>query len=209
VLFRSLNLPSQDLDLISPLSPTDISRMNSGFGGPFWETKMRTFFRRYDADGDGIVTVKDYDRLSDTYAQIGKLDEVKAKQVRNKIVKIWYDYFEADSENGQITEQIFVDSIRARDNPKVIETSTQFHGLFFDLIDLSGDGIIQKAEYEIFCKVFGIHDEEVIDQCFKALDTNGDGQLSYEEFTHAGSEYFTRGDESLPSKYLYGPLITK
>jgi len=179
---------------------------DSDFGGSFWERKMRSYFRVLDVDKDSVLTMKDFERLADRYVEIGKLDEVKAKQVRRKIQKIWLDYFEKDAKNGQMNEIEFVEAIRARE-ALIFETAMQVHGLYFDLMDLSGDGFVQKDEFQIFHKVFSIDNEKQTAECFKSLDTDGDGQLSYEEFTHAGYEYFGSGDESLPSKYLYGPLL--
>jgi len=179
---------------------------DSGCGGPFWERKMRTFFKRMDVDGNGYLTKEDYERIGDLYVEVGQLDAVKAKQARRKLIKIWYDYFESDSTNGKVNEADYIRAVRNRKS-LIFETTMQIQGLFFDIIDLNGDGIIQKEEFAIFYKVLGIKDEKVAAQCFKALDTNGDGLLSYDEFTHAGYNFFYSGDESLPSKFLYGPLI--
>jgi len=181
---------------------------DSGFGGPFWERKVKSFLRRMDADGDGYITKKDYERLADRYTEMAKLDDVKAKQVRRKLVKVWYDYFESDAVNGRVDETVYIQVLKDR-KELIFETALQFHGMFFDLIDLNGDGFIQKEEFALFFRVFGIEDEQLAHQTFEALDVNGDGQLSYDEFTHAGFQFFHSGDESLPSKLLYGPITTE
>jgi len=180
--------------------------IDRGFGGPFWERKLKTYFRRMDSDGDGVLTKKDFDRFADRYVEFGKLDGVKAKQAHRKLMRIWYDFLEPGSINGQCDSDTYVQNCRER-KAMIPKTSLQFHGLFFDLIDINGDGVIQKEEFELWFKVFGIEDKQVAHQSFSALDTNGDGQLSYDEFTHAGYQYFFSGDESLPSKLLYGPLV--
>jgi len=183
-----------------------MSSQDSGFGGRFWERKVRTFFKLVDIDGNGYITKGDYESLADRYKEMGKLDDVKAKQVRRKLVKVWFDLFEADSTDGRVDEATFCQSAR-KCEALIFTTATQFHGLFFDLIDLSGDGIIQKDEFRLFFKVFGIGDEQQVIQSFNGLDSNGDGELSYEEFVQAGCQYFISGDEALPSKFLYGPLV--
>jgi len=173
--------------------------------GPFWERKVRTFFRCLDADGDGYLTKGDFVQLGDRYAKIGQLDDVKSKQVHRKILKVWDEYYEPDTRNGKLDEENYIKGLR-RCEAMFFETAIQWHGLFFDLIDLNGDGFIQKEEFEIFHSVFGIKNKDVTTECFKAIDTNGDGKLSYDEFTHAGYQFFGSGDESLPSKFLYGPI---
>jgi len=179
---------------------------DNNFGGPFWERKIRTFFKRMDANGDGFVSKQDYQWLAGKYAEHGQLNYVQAKQVSRKLEKIWDDFYEKNSKNGDSDEKAYIKSLKERKS-KLFEMCQQFHGLFFDLIDLSGDGIVQSEEFALFFKVFGIGDETVAAESFKKLDTNADGKLSHDEFLKAGFEFFYSGDESLPSKHLYGPLV--
>jgi len=183
-----------------------MSSTDTGFGGPFWERKFKTYFRRMDHDGDGYMTKNDFEQLADRYAQIGNLDDVKAKQARRKILKIWYDFYEAGSTNGKIDETALINVNIIRES-MMFKACVEYFGLFFDLIDINGDGFIQKEEFEIFHSAFGITRKDVTAECFKAIDTNGDGKLSCDEFIQAGYQFFTSGDESLPSKFMYGPLI--
>jgi len=174
--------------------------------GPFWEKKLVSFYRRVGMGGDGKIRKSDYERMADRYIQLGKLDEVKAKQVTRKAVKIWEDFLVHLATNGEITEAALVQG--HRDNKyKLLETCILVFVLNFDLIDLNGNGVIQKKEYALFLKVVNADQEGNLERAFKAIDTNHDGQFSQDEFIHAGCEYFMTDDESLPSTYMFGPLI--
>jgi len=173
--------------------------------GPFWEKKIRSYFRRLDFDGDGKVSKKDYDILGDRYVELGKLDGVREKQVRRKLSKFWDEFFRAYEVYGEIEEDEYIGVVRKQEK-KISPTAGIFFYTFFELMDLNGDGTVQKDEFNLFFKVFKL-DEGTAAETFKMLDTNGDGLLTEDEFVTAGREFFTSNDESLPSKHIFGPLI--
>jgi Ca2+-binding EF-hand superfamily protein len=174
--------------------------------GPFWEKKLLSFFRRVNFAKDGKLSKNDFETLADRYVKLGRLDGVAAKQVRRKIVKIWADFFATAAPNGVIDEQTFLKTMKKNEDI-LLRTFWQFCGLWFDAIDLNGDGVIQAAEFLLYLRAFGVDDEHAAEQAFKMMDTQRNGQLSYDEFVQAGCEYFISSDESLPSKHMFGPLI--
>ena len=70
--------------------------------------------------------------------------------------------------------------------------------IFFDVIDSNHDGYIQRKEFEVYFRNFGI-DVSNAEESFKMTDTNGDGVLSKEEFVGAGLE-FCCSKEDTPTK---------
>jgi len=174
--------------------------------GPFWEKKFLSFHRKIATGGDGKIRRSDYEQMAARYVELGHLDGVKAKQVNRKLVQIWKDYLEQDATNGAIHELDFLRCVRDRKD-RVLETTIQFLILFFDLIDLNANAVITKTEYTLLLKVIRVEDADDIEKAFDAVDLNRDGQISHDEFLYAGCEYFMSNDESLPSSYMFGPLI--
>jgi len=171
--------------------------------GPFWERKIRTYVRKLDKSGK--VTKQSYERLGDRYVELGKLNDLRGKQVKRKLIQVWYDFFNELSVDGALTEDGFIQSLRNRGAilPKVVD---QFFEMFFDLIDQNGDGFIQKEEFSLLFKVFQIDDASA-EEAFKMIDSNGDGKLSLDEFMTMSREFWLTDDESFPSKYMFGPLV--
>jgi len=173
--------------------------------GPFWEKKLRSFFKRLDFEKKGKMTKNTYETLADRYIDMGHMQGVAAKQVRRKLVKLWDDFYRDSATDGAVDENAFIKAIKQREEI-LLKGVLLFLGLWFDVIDLNGDGLIQKEEYKLLFKAFGI-EPGAADEAFKLIDTNKDGQISNEEFIHYGCQYFMSNDESLQSKYMFGPLV--
>jgi len=174
--------------------------------GPFWAKKVLSFYRRVRMEEDENIRQSDFQHMADRYIELGNLDGVKAKQVTRKALRLWDDFLAHAATNGEIHELDLIQGLRDRKD-KLYEACILIFGLCFDLIDLNGDGVIQKEEYALFLKVANAHDEGNLERAFRAIDTDDDGHISHEEFIHAGCEYFMTDDESLPSTYMFGPLI--
>ena len=60
-------------------------------------------------------------------------------------------------------------------------------------------------EWELHYKCMGT-DPKYAKASFEAMDTNGDGVVSFEEFTAYHVEFFTTNENKLNSAILHGPL---
>jgi len=123
--------------------------------GPFWQKKLLSFFRKMNVAGDGLLSRNDYASLAERYIELGKLDGVKAKQVRRKLVKIWDDFLASSSTDDKIDEATYLQAVKDRGDLQ-LETCILFFDLWFDVIDLNGDGVIGKKEFALFLNVFGV-----------------------------------------------------
>jgi len=47
----------------------------------FWIRKMKTHFRRIDADNDGVLTHNDYLQMVDNFAKTGNVNEAQIKKM--------------------------------------------------------------------------------------------------------------------------------
>jgi len=175
--------------------------------GEFWERKIRTYIHRIDMDGDGKLTKVDYEMLVDRYLKLGKIDDLRAKQITRKILGIWNKFFSVAATNGVIDADEWIAVCRRTSILVYFRAILEFMNVCFDLIDTSGDGVIQKEEFAFFLKAFRVEDEAEVNASFQALDRDGCGKIDHNEFINAGIEFWMSNDENLPSKLMFGPLV--
>jgi len=174
--------------------------------GPFWEKKFLSVLRKMRNNSGDKVKKSDYENLADRYIALGKLEGAKAKQVSRKIVKMWDDYYSQSAIKDEIGERALLQCIRDRKD-RILETCLQIVGIFFDLADLNGDGVIREDEYALFLKLFGVENKTEVKKAFQVIDTNGNGELTHDEFLYAGCQYFMTNDETLPANFIFGPIM--
>lgn len=182
--------------------------MAAPFSSAFWESKIKTYFRRMDIDGDNHLTRNDFSAMAVRFAKEGSLDAVKSEHLNNLLTEIWDKHIGSLGERG-ITSEAFVESCR-----KMVKDPAGMKNIegslinFFHAVDTDGDELISKNEFSLFFKIIGLN-QDAADESFRIIDENGDNQLSLEEFTTMGNLFFTSEDESCISKAFWGPLIVE
>jgi len=175
----------------------------SGFGQELWRRRVRTCFSIVDFNHDGKFSEADCHAMADRYIELAKLNEVAAKQARRKLITIYGEIF-GHLGDKPITQAEFVDGFLAKGQIRIGQSMVFIFGLFFDLMDPNGDGVISKNEYHLFAQVFQF-DPDAETKSFSSIDENHDGKISYEEFVGKAVEYFTgKGEET---NLLWGPLV--
>jgi len=175
----------------------------SGFGGDLWKRRIRTFYNVLDFDHDNKFTEADMDAIADRYIKLGKLDEVTGKQVRRKLIGIYREYL-GHLGNNPTSQAEFVDAMYAKGPIRVGQSGVFFHGLFFDVIDINGDGVVSKDEYHLYAQIILLSPEAEA-KSFDAIDTDHDGKISYDEFVAVNMEFFA-GTEGGDINLVWGPL---
>jgi Ca2+-binding EF-hand superfamily protein len=200
----SANLGLPDVLRLGTSSVQSIIDAMTGFGDEFWKRKMRTFFAVLDSDHDGQIQ-EGYGGLVDRYIELAKLDEVQGKKLHRKLREIFEEYRGEVAEQGSVTVEGFVETIRAKGREANVKTTVQWFGLFFDLVDITGDGVVKKEAYALFCNAFQLS-PEVAELSFKAVDVNNKGVIGYDEYLKAAMAYMTESDKNSPHNLFWGPL---
>jgi Ca2+-binding EF-hand superfamily protein len=176
---------------------------------PFWEKKTKTFFRRIDWESSGRISRKDFNTLADYYIQLSKLDSnsKRGRQVRRRFIKMWEEFYEKASTNGEIDENAYVQATKKLGVAKLTEIVQRYSDFYFDLLDSNGNGTITKDEFTAFGKLFRFPDKS-IDETFKTLNRNKDGNVTDDEFLKAYMDFTLGDDPKSPYSNFMGPLVS-
>jgi len=173
----------------------------------FWERKMKMFFKRLDFNRNGELTWEDYRLRADRFIELGKLEDHRAREVREKYLQVWTDNFEQKTNLKRINEQAFIELFQGSNGKEALQRAMdESLRLGFDIVDRNADGVIQLDEFIHFYWAYGFT-EDVAKTAFKALDTNGDGLISFDEYMAAAHEFIKSSvDNGSPSNLVFGSL---
>jgi len=174
--------------------------------GEHWERKLRTFFQRFDIDGDGLLTRNDFERLADRVIKTGHFTGYRADELRNLYLEIWDKYFKPEDGGNAGTFEEFLANVKSHGKSELGLSYLEQNSIMFDAVDTSNDGVIELQEFINYFNALGIG-EEIAKEAFKGLDTNHDGVLSREEFISSGINFFMLEEPSFPADAFYGSLI--
>jgi len=174
--------------------------------GEHWERKLRTSFKRFDFDGDGLLTQSDINRIAENIIKAGNFTGSKADDVQKHYDEIWDKFIKPITGGEAATCEDFLETLKSHGKNVLSLTSHQQLTIIFDAVDTNTDDLIQLQEFIVYFNAFGM-DEEFAREAFKALDTNQDGVLSREEFLTAGKDFLTLEEPSLPCDLFFGSLI--
>ncbi|MFB4274602.1 EF-hand domain-containing protein [Nonomuraea sp. MTCD27] len=167
-------------------------------------------FQLMDVDQDGHITRADYEnliqRLLDAYpAQQGT---PAADRLRQSYLKLWRALaYSSDADgDGKVTQEEFVNAVisglvnRSGGFDRAIKPVAQ---AVLELADSDGTQTLSLPEFTKLFETFGVSAEEA-GQSFKALDVNGDGQLTSEEIIAANHAFYLSDSPADPANLLFG-----
>jgi Ca2+-binding EF-hand superfamily protein len=176
--------------------------------GEHWQRKMKTAFKRFDADGDGFLTKNDLDTIADNIIRAGHFTGSQADEIRKNYMDIWEKYFIQKIESDAASYEVFLTNLKIHGKSDLGLTAKLHHNLWFEAVDTNKDDLIQLQEFIVYFGAIGIN-EEIAKEAFKALDTNHDGVLSREEFITAGQNFVSLEEPSFPADLFFGPLCDR
>lgn len=110
-------------------------------------------------------------------------------------------------DRNSLTADDFIVSIgKQRYDPELMKPYTIMVQNLHDMLDLIRDGFLQEDEWQRILVQTGFPDPSFVKETFKAIDVNGDGKLSIDEFTNAFFDFLFSDDEQSPNRFFFGPL---
>jgi len=172
--------------------------------------KLAKLFKILDIDGDGAVSVADYEALGARLATVsGQRDSGKVAEMQETLKQIWEEFQlnVAGAEGGQVTESQFVHSLVAPQASDPVRFS-QFIGLtcnlLFGVADTDGDDRISRAEHMLLGKeAFGLSDMETAES-FDKLDYWNRGYATMDQYVIAYTEFLTSTEPKANGNSLLG-----
>ncbi len=175
--------------------------MNDLQSNEFWKKKFWSALKVRDTDGDGVISAFDFKLILLRYKDMDAPEEhlekldlaltemYKASGIVDDSMVLTYEQFAENFANAVENGRDFV---------KVFTTQ-------FEIIDSDENGEISFKEWIEYYKAVGI-DTIHARPSFEAMDINGDGVVSREEFLAYLKEFYFSVEDKLNSSILYGPL---
>ncbi|WP_411105595.1 EF-hand domain-containing protein [Streptomyces sp. cmx-4-9] len=178
------------------------------------DRKLERSFRRFDADGSGVIDADDIFALGSRLltALAEPADSPRADAVMSGIANYWQDLFtELDIDrDGKVTPEEYklgMTRLYAQGGPAYDRSFRPMMKALLTVVDTDGDGVVSPEEFhkaqEAFDTSLSPADAEAL---FRRIDADGDGTLTLDELLVAVREYYTGTDEDAPGNLLFGEL---
>ncbi|MGW4158547.1 EF-hand domain-containing protein [Streptomyces sp. NPDC004788] len=156
--------------------------------------KLEREFDSKDADQDGYLDWSDYQKLVDRYIEAYKIDknDRRARGLQAAYQMYWLELLRHSGANSdRLTKDQFVMANRfAVVDTSRINVADGLGHATFDVIDLDGDNMIGKNEFDRLMRDVWKTDAPEAMDVFVQLDTDGDGEISRQEYLRAIREYY-------------------
>jgi Ca2+-binding EF-hand superfamily protein len=167
----------------------------------FWNEKIQHLFYLYDADGDGTITPRDFEILTEKLSTLIGQDDVKRREAyADARKKLCAEIMRADAnKDGKVTLEEWVvfhkhiaDELRKPDtDPELLKQLDQRVHTAFSMLDLNQDGFIVQDEWVKTCHFFGV-DQGAAEKSFQQLAK--DGKIKEDKAKSLFFEYIKNDD---------------
>lgn len=155
------------------------------------QAKTEAWFTMLDVDGDGVITAEDYDQLADrVVSRFEGADTSKIQEVKREYRNVWEGLARAaDADrDGQVTRDEFA-AVAMNLSPEGWDNGVRLAAAEFSLADVNGDGYLDRDELSRLIQAYGAAANDA-DKITRALDKDGDGRVSQQEYEAAVRQYY-------------------
>ncbi|WP_242903311.1 EF-hand domain-containing protein [Actinomadura terrae] len=170
--------------------------------------KFTTLFQWIDQNGDGWLTLGDFEQMAELFVALASPDDEENKSAIKHAFMAWWDLLREDGDkhpDEEVGRKEFIGTMLAS-----VTAPANFDRIIMGIVnslmsalDVNRDGVLSEDEYVRMYDALGI-DPRTSGEAFRRLDRDGDGTISHDEFRTAISEFYLSPDEDAPGNWLLG-----
>jgi len=161
-----------------------------------------------DLDKDGTISLKDAVGMAERSSDVGKVDPSQKETMKQYYGDIFSRLTKTtgSSDDVLLTEDLFLESMKLlKDDPAFKKAIGDATHNFLTTMHENQDGYLDFAKFRRVFESGGMIDSDFTKEAFNALDGDQDGKLSFEEFTHAITDYVCSDKEGTTA--MFGLLV--
>ena len=178
---------------------------------PLQEQKLTRYFRVYDVDDDGVIGIRDFERVLENLRALHGVGSAATPlgELRAAYLNRWEAMrrsADTDADGGvDLGEWLaYWDGVLSDDARYDAEIAGLVDRLYA-LFDTDESGSIEVDEFVNFYAAYGLR-AALARHVFEGLDGNGDGAVSRAELAEAAHQFYRSDDPATPGNELYGSL---
>jgi len=175
----------------------------------FQKKKLTRYFRVYDVDDNGTISLADFERVVENVRALYGADERSTihRELRDGFLQRWSALVaSADKDSdGRVDlsewleywEGVLQDDVRYETEVAAVTER------LFQVFDTDEDGVLGADE---FCNFFGVYglSSAMARQVFTGLDQDGDGRVTRRELMGMAHQFYRGSDPDAPGNRLFG-----
>lgn len=171
--------------------------------------KLPQLFAAYDADGDGVIQLRDFQQLLDQFAAFRdwKPGSPQYQQLQDRLHSRWkhMQTFADEDDDGRVTLTEWLAYIEAvLHDPDAFEVELAgVAGAVFGVFDVDGDGAISSEELRALYRGLGLGLGNA-EAMWQRLDMEPGERMTKERFLDLFEDFLTSPDAEAPGNWLFG-----